>query len=484
MARKLEGLDAYGWDQGLGSFQDTNFEEQAGADKLVGNQLKKRALNGLKYGEDIMNDSNNVDKISPDSHSGSSDSGSKNASDNNSTNIQKKAGSGGKKRNRTSIVCTFCKKRKVKCDKGQPCLTCIKYGNDNCSYETLGITETLKWERQQETIQNEIRILRTRLHKLEEENERLGIPRVNLVNPTVDNDSIDQENQFLEYLGHNPISAHDDKTSFYENNGTNVVDDNHRLTRAHLPFDWVSLMKSDRVLIEVSKYSAQLVSLRMDLTNKLAMKKLTSGMEQKFESKNHSIEGKDDLKEYYEVTPSSGRNEENGSGSRGGNNDRNSNRNRNEVDESSPNGSTNSKCSKSPTYTSNTYSPSTQDESNSMTTSTSTSIPPLAPMSTPKELLKQEINKNGLILGYLYIEDDLGPEKKLCYKIPLVLPNKRVLWKLLDIYFHKFYPCAPLLDEMTFIEAMIEIIGPRSILEEQPTNVKRRRILPYWDHYY
>lgn len=31
-------------------------------------------------------------------------------------------------------MCTFCKRRKVRCDKGAPCSTCVKYGNKNCEY--------------------------------------------------------------------------------------------------------------------------------------------------------------------------------------------------------------------------------------------------------------------------------------------------------------------------------------------------------------
>lgn len=39
-----------------------------------------------------------------------------------------------RKRHRSSFVCTFCKRRKTRCDKGNPCGTCIKYGNPNCEY--------------------------------------------------------------------------------------------------------------------------------------------------------------------------------------------------------------------------------------------------------------------------------------------------------------------------------------------------------------
>ncbi|CAH2352908.1 multidrug resistance regulator 1 [[Candida] railenensis] len=40
-----------------------------------------------------------------------------------------------KKRNRLTLVCSYCKKRKVKCDKGRPCSACIKHNVGHlCSY--------------------------------------------------------------------------------------------------------------------------------------------------------------------------------------------------------------------------------------------------------------------------------------------------------------------------------------------------------------
>lgn len=36
---------------------------------------------------------------------------------------------------RPITTCTFCRKRKVKCNRGQPCDTCIKYGNSECIFQ-------------------------------------------------------------------------------------------------------------------------------------------------------------------------------------------------------------------------------------------------------------------------------------------------------------------------------------------------------------
>ncbi|KAK6453712.1 uncharacterized protein RJT20DRAFT_131092 [Scheffersomyces xylosifermentans] len=44
-----------------------------------------------------------------------------------------------KKRNRATKVCDFCKKRKVKCDLGNPCSTCVKYRHRVCRYSDLSV---------------------------------------------------------------------------------------------------------------------------------------------------------------------------------------------------------------------------------------------------------------------------------------------------------------------------------------------------------
>lgn len=41
-----------------------------------------------------------------------------------------------KRRNRSTLVCTFCKRRKIRCDKNQPCSSCVAHGNSVCEYQT------------------------------------------------------------------------------------------------------------------------------------------------------------------------------------------------------------------------------------------------------------------------------------------------------------------------------------------------------------
>ncbi|SMN19329.1 similar to Saccharomyces cerevisiae YKR064W OAF3 Zinc cluster protein [Maudiozyma saulgeensis] len=48
-----------------------------------------------------------------------------------------------KRRNRRTVVCTNCRKRKSKCDKQNPCNTCAKYGDsETCTYVSASVTHT------------------------------------------------------------------------------------------------------------------------------------------------------------------------------------------------------------------------------------------------------------------------------------------------------------------------------------------------------
>lgn len=80
----------------------------------------------------------------------------------------------GKTRNRVSLVCSFCKKRKIKCNKGQPCSTCIKYGNLNCKYEVNLMKDKLDYIK-------ELNQLKLKLHQLNNK-ENIRITK-KIINP-------------------------------------------------------------------------------------------------------------------------------------------------------------------------------------------------------------------------------------------------------------------------------------------------------------
>lgn len=63
-------------------------------------------------------------------------------------------------RNRPTIVCTFCKRRKIRCDKGQPCSSCVRYGHQDCTYLDRD-------EEEDSTIEDELAKLKAKLASLE-----------------------------------------------------------------------------------------------------------------------------------------------------------------------------------------------------------------------------------------------------------------------------------------------------------------------------
>lgn len=325
-----------------------------------------------------------------------------------------------RKRNRLSIVCTFCKKRKVKCDKGEPCRTCIRYGNTDCVYESLGIDDSLKREREYESLQNEIRILRARLEKLQDESDHFDTEPGHVEQfksrPAT---KITLDNPFQDLLGQNPIAAHDDRTSFYKSEEFSIKTDKRKiLRRSYLPFDWVSLARSDNTLIHVANYIVRAASVRKGAETTGG--KPVSEVEEEFLSKNETIDGKADLEEYPLRT------------------------------ESVKSGSI--------------FLPTLPQMTPGPTLASTTGTSPRPRIC----LMKQDLNKNGLYLGYLFHEADLGQVKALCTRIELVLPNKKIIWKLLDRFFAKFYPFAPIFDQQDFTEWLVEIMGPQSDSEDQP----------------
>lgn len=150
------------------------------------------------------------------------------------------------KRNRLTLVCTFCKRRKVRCDKGLPCSTCIKYGNDECEYKMIN-DESLFQERDMTALRNEIGILKKKLSRLEayevlsteEKKKEFYVPTA--LDP------------FGFMIANNPVSGPEDKINFYCHAPVSI-NQSGLLRQSHEPIDWVSLMKRDKVLSVVLEF--------------------------------------------------------------------------------------------------------------------------------------------------------------------------------------------------------------------------------------
>lgn len=84
-----------------------------------------------------------------------------------------------------------------------------------------------------------------------------------------------------------------------------------------------------------------------------------------------------------------------------------------------------------------------------------------------RRLAKSSINERAMSLGLTFYEGGFEEELALIDKIDLVLPKKRVIWKLFDRFFTVLYPLFPLLDEDEFKAKLSNIIGKPDSSEEK-----------------
>ncbi|CCE85521.1 Piso0_005122 [Millerozyma farinosa CBS 7064] len=98
-----------------------------------------------------------------------------------------------RKRNRASIVCGFCRKRKVKCDRQVPCSTCVKYGNKECHYSNH------EKEKANTNLMGELNNLKAKLHTIE-----------GMIGNNVDSSSLSTNDSSLSY---NKVDSSDETSS-------------------------------------------------------------------------------------------------------------------------------------------------------------------------------------------------------------------------------------------------------------------------------
>lgn len=78
----------------------------------------------------------------------------------------------------------------------------------------------------------------------------------------------------------------------------------------------------------------------------------------------------------------------------------------------------------------------------------------------------ESVKDTGKTLG-LNVQSDYSDNLSLIAKIEMSLPNRKVIWKLIDIYFEGLYPRLPFSDEKDFKAAVVRLIGS-DINETQP----------------
>lgn len=131
----------------------------------------------------------------------------------------------GRKRQRVSIVCSFCKKRKVKCDKGQPCSTCVRYANKDCSYDAINRGN----EDQMHTpdyIMEEFILLKEKVHQLEEalnekkdhKSSEYGLRKSNRAPFSSKEDKDYYRPEYcMNFFGNNPVASDEEVVNFAKN---------------------------------------------------------------------------------------------------------------------------------------------------------------------------------------------------------------------------------------------------------------------------
>lgn len=92
----------------------------------------------------------------------------------------------------------------------------------------------------------------------------------------------------------------------------------------------------------------------------------------------------------------------------------------------------------------------------------------------------RRLNANTISLGHTLFEGKIDQEMKLIEKIQMILPDRRVVWILINKFFVTVYPFIPLVDEADFKQEMVRILGPEPTsidalpMSEEPLRVERR----------
>lgn len=89
-----------------------------------------------------------------------------------------------------------------------------------------------------------------------------------------------------------------------------------------------------------------------------------------------------------------------------------------------------------------------------------------------RNIQKQNLNRSTLPLGLTFYDGQVDRELQLIEKIQVVLPKKRVVWKLIYRYFTWVYTYMPFLDEDYFRRDVANIIGPQSYDDEPIKELK------------
>ncbi|EGV63863.1 hypothetical protein PSN45_004064 [Yamadazyma tenuis] len=166
-------------------------------------------------------------------------------------------------------VCTFCKRRKIKCDRGIPCSSCIRFNNKECVYVDPNPKSIKKKASKpsKKTLESEIEILKERIGELQKSivNDRGDVVGETSPNgkPPLASYSLDHatearyENDFDELM--QLVEEHSWNESFNLLNQGSVVFDHEPLGRKNFGFfSWKACYVVDPALKYMGAYAKRL----------------------------------------------------------------------------------------------------------------------------------------------------------------------------------------------------------------------------------
>ncbi|KAG5419293.1 CTA4 [Candida metapsilosis] len=322
-----------------------------------------------------------------------------------------------RKRNKPTFVCTNCRRRKIRCDRKTPCSSCVKLNiGYTCVYDTSWKggpdnrnNSNTGSDRLSITIQEleELEYLRARVSELENiftqrehKNEEVSIE--NITKPYLRIQPIPPPQTPITA---NPVVNSEDMLNFYT--GYTPLYTKSNIRRVNFgPLSWVSLSKRDPVLSlswkeisnEGSFPSVNLTQLPLTPENIAILNTYMTTSEGTSSNMDKFFRRK-----YLEVEG---------------------------YDETVP------------------YNSSVKVGSNPANSESSQNKPTDFKMSFTSVSLARTI-----------FEGKINPELQLIQKIKAIVPNKKVFWNLIDLFFENVYPFFPFIDEDSFRKDLQKIFG-------------------------
>lgn len=80
---------------------------------------------------------------------------------------------------------------------------------------------------------------------------------------------------------------------------------------------------------------------------------------------------------------------------------------------------------------------------------------------TEKSEIVKRFNESAMLVGLTVFDGEIDPNVDIASKVRLLLPTRKVVWLLIDLFFERLYPYYPLLDQFDFEEQVIALLGFR-----------------------